>query len=168
VRRGAGSAIDPADGVPHLKGASKSIFLAFGADPNPVGGPNHKLAAPQSAEHQLNGQKSCEWPPPAVLERIDGQGARQDGGRADAGRCARVGRRRADFKRYLATRKDNLPWLFVSERGAQLTRQAVNYVVRLAGEQAKLGRVSGPTCCAIPAVTTWPTGALTCEPCRIT
>jgi type 1 fimbriae regulatory protein FimB len=26
------------------------------------------------------------------------------------------------IKRYLATREDNLPWLFVSERGAQLTR----------------------------------------------
>ena len=45
------------------------------------------------------------------------------------------------IKRYLASREDNLPWLFVSERGAQLTRQAVNYIVRLAGEKAKLGRV---------------------------
>jgi type 1 fimbriae regulatory protein FimB len=45
------------------------------------------------------------------------------------------------IKRYLATRKDTLPWLFVSERGAQLTRQAVNYLVRVAGEKAKLGRV---------------------------
>jgi type 1 fimbriae regulatory protein FimB len=45
------------------------------------------------------------------------------------------------IKRYLATRTDSLPWLFVSEREAQLTRQAVNYIVRLAGEKAKLGRV---------------------------
>jgi type 1 fimbriae regulatory protein FimB len=45
------------------------------------------------------------------------------------------------IKRYRATRTDNLPWLFVSERQAQLTRQAVNYIVRLAGEKAKLGRV---------------------------
>jgi type 1 fimbriae regulatory protein FimB len=30
------------------------------------------------------------------------------------------------IKRYLCTREDNLPWLFVSERQAQLTRQAVN------------------------------------------
>ena len=30
------------------------------------------------------------------------------------------------IKRYLATREDNLPWLFISERQAQLTRQAVN------------------------------------------
>jgi site-specific recombinase XerD len=45
------------------------------------------------------------------------------------------------IKRYLATREDNLPWLFISERQAQLTRQAVNYVARLAGEKAKLGRV---------------------------
>jgi type 1 fimbriae regulatory protein FimB len=45
------------------------------------------------------------------------------------------------IKRYLATREDNLPWLFVSERQARLTRQAVNYIVRVAGETAKLGRV---------------------------
>ena len=45
------------------------------------------------------------------------------------------------IKRYLASREDNLPWLFVSERGAQLTRQAVNYIVRVASEKAKLGRV---------------------------
>ena len=45
------------------------------------------------------------------------------------------------IKRYLATRTDNLPWLFVSERGQPMTRQAVNYLVRLAGEKAKLGRV---------------------------
>jgi site-specific recombinase XerD len=45
------------------------------------------------------------------------------------------------IKRYFATRNDKLPWLFVSERQAQLTRQAVNYIVRLAGEKAKLGRV---------------------------
>jgi type 1 fimbriae regulatory protein FimB len=45
------------------------------------------------------------------------------------------------IKRYLATREDKLPWLFISERQAQLTRQAVNYIVRVAGEKVKLGRV---------------------------
>jgi site-specific recombinase XerD len=45
------------------------------------------------------------------------------------------------IKRHMATRKDTLPWLFVSERGAQMTRQAVNYIIREAGEKAKLGRV---------------------------
>ena len=45
------------------------------------------------------------------------------------------------IKRYLATRTDKLPWLFISEREAQLTRQAVNYIARVAGEEAKLGRV---------------------------
>ncbi len=34
------------------------------------------------------------------------------------------------IKRYLATRADNLPWLFMSERQTRLTRQAVNYIVR--------------------------------------
>jgi len=39
------------------------------------------------------------------------------------------------------SRRDQLPRLFVSERQAQITGQAVNYIVRLAGEKAKLGRV---------------------------
>ena len=34
------------------------------------------------------------------------------------------------IKRYLATREDKLPWMFISERQTQLTRQAVNYIVR--------------------------------------
>ena len=33
------------------------------------------------------------------------------------------------IKRYLATREDRLPWLFLSERGQPMTRQAVNYLV---------------------------------------
>jgi type 1 fimbriae regulatory protein FimB len=45
------------------------------------------------------------------------------------------------IKRYLATRGDTLPWLFVSERGGQLTRQAVNYLIAQAGEAAGLGHV---------------------------
>ena len=32
------------------------------------------------------------------------------------------------IRRYLALRKDNLPWLFLSERQARLTRFAVNYL----------------------------------------
>jgi type 1 fimbriae regulatory protein FimB len=32
-------------------------------------------------------------------------------------------------KRYLATRIDKLPWLFISERGQPLTRQSVNHLV---------------------------------------
>jgi len=45
------------------------------------------------------------------------------------------------IKRYLATRTDKLPWPFISERQAPLTRPAVNYIIRVAGETAKLGRV---------------------------
>jgi type 1 fimbriae regulatory protein FimB len=44
------------------------------------------------------------------------------------------------IKRYLATREDKLPWVILSERGQPLTRQAVNYLVREAGERAGLGR----------------------------
>ena len=45
------------------------------------------------------------------------------------------------IKRYLVTRDDRLPWLFVSERGHQLTRQAINYIIKTAGERAGLGHV---------------------------
>ena len=43
------------------------------------------------------------------------------------------------IKRYLAMREDKLPWLFVSERGQPMTRQAVNYIIGEAGRRAKLG-----------------------------
>jgi type 1 fimbriae regulatory protein FimB len=36
------------------------------------------------------------------------------------------------IKRYLATRADSLPWLFVSEREQPLTRQTVNYLIGMA------------------------------------
>jgi type 1 fimbriae regulatory protein FimB len=42
------------------------------------------------------------------------------------------------LKRYLATRSLHLPWLFLSERGGKMTRQAVNYLVARAGERARL------------------------------
>jgi site-specific recombinase XerD len=45
------------------------------------------------------------------------------------------------IKRYLATRSDRLPWLFVSERGTEMTRQSVNYIVKAAGARAGLGHV---------------------------
>ena len=45
------------------------------------------------------------------------------------------------IKRYLASRVDKLPWLFISERCQPMTRQAVNYLIREAGERAGLGRV---------------------------
>ncbi len=42
------------------------------------------------------------------------------------------------IKRHLVTRTDALPWLFISERGQPLTRQAVNYLVATAAERAGL------------------------------
>ena len=45
------------------------------------------------------------------------------------------------IKRYLATRTDKLPWLFISERGQPMTRSAVNYLMRVAGESAGLKNV---------------------------
>ena len=44
------------------------------------------------------------------------------------------------INRYLATRTE-LPWLFVSERGQPLTRQAVNYLIGAAAESAGLKNV---------------------------
>jgi site-specific recombinase XerD len=36
------------------------------------------------------------------------------------------------IKPYLATRTTALPWLFISERGQPLARQAVNYLIDVA------------------------------------
>lgn len=46
------------------------------------------------------------------------------------------------IRRWLTHRKDALPWLFVSERKQPLTRQAVNYIIRMAGTRADLGAVN--------------------------
>ncbi|HJU17935.1 MAG TPA: tyrosine-type recombinase/integrase [Stellaceae bacterium] len=42
------------------------------------------------------------------------------------------------LKRYLGTRADRLPWLFISERGQPLTRQSVNYLIAVAAGRAGL------------------------------
>jgi integrase len=71
------------------------------------------------------------------------------------------------IKRYLATRTDRLPWLFLSERDAPLTRQAVSYIIRVAGGTAKLGRV-WPHMLRHSCGYYLPTKALICAPCRTT
>ena len=43
------------------------------------------------------------------------------------------------IKRYLHTRHDALPWLFVSERGQPMTRQSLNYLIGVAARRAGLG-----------------------------
>jgi type 1 fimbriae regulatory protein FimB len=45
------------------------------------------------------------------------------------------------LKRHLARRTNALPWLFVSERGQPLTRQAVNYLLAVAAARAGLAPV---------------------------
>ena len=45
------------------------------------------------------------------------------------------------FRRYLASREDALPWLFLSERGQPFTRQSVNYLVATAAARAGLASV---------------------------
>ena len=46
------------------------------------------------------------------------------------------------IRRYLGSRTDALPWLFVSERRQPLTRQSVNYLVARAAERAGLPPVN--------------------------
>ena len=43
------------------------------------------------------------------------------------------------IKRYLHTRHDTLPWLFLSERGQPMTRQSINYLIGTAARRAGLG-----------------------------
>jgi type 1 fimbriae regulatory protein FimB len=45
------------------------------------------------------------------------------------------------LKRYLSTRTDALPWLFLSERQQPFTRQSVNYLTAMAAERAELAPV---------------------------
>src|SRR5512145_42402 len=45
------------------------------------------------------------------------------------------------IKRHLAARSDRLPWLFLSERGQPLTRQAAHYLVATAARRAGLDNV---------------------------
>ncbi|MDO9714342.1 tyrosine-type recombinase/integrase [Paracraurococcus lichenis] len=42
------------------------------------------------------------------------------------------------LRRYLSTRGDALPWLFISERDGPMTRQAVNYLIAAAARRAGL------------------------------
>ena len=44
------------------------------------------------------------------------------------------------IKRYLNSRVDKLPWLFISERNQPLTRQAINYLVNATVKKAGLGK----------------------------
>jgi len=45
------------------------------------------------------------------------------------------------IRRWLRERNSRLPWLFVTERDGQFTRQGIYYLVRRISERAKLGRV---------------------------
>jgi len=45
------------------------------------------------------------------------------------------------IKRYMASRSDALPWLFISERGQPLTRQSVNYLLAEAAARAGMPQV---------------------------
>jgi len=59
------------------------------------------------------------------------------------------------IKHYLATREDNLPWLFVSERQAQLTRSPARPSIISCGLLARpqSSGASGRTCSSTPAAT---------------
>lgn len=45
------------------------------------------------------------------------------------------------IRRYLRSRKDDLPWVFISERGTPLTRRGAYYLLKTIGEWANLPNV---------------------------
>ncbi len=45
------------------------------------------------------------------------------------------------LRAYLRTRKDGLPWAFLSSQGGQMTRQNVNYLITQAANRVNLGKV---------------------------
>jgi type 1 fimbriae regulatory protein FimB len=45
------------------------------------------------------------------------------------------------LRRYLRTRTDSMPWLFISERGGPLSRHSIIYIVGRTGQLAGLGHV---------------------------
>ncbi|MCL1064271.1 tyrosine-type recombinase/integrase [Shewanella benthica] len=45
------------------------------------------------------------------------------------------------IKRYLSSRTDMLPWLFISERQQALTRQSINYMIKTAAKRTSLTNV---------------------------
>lgn len=45
------------------------------------------------------------------------------------------------LRSHLRSRTDGLPWAFLSSQGGQMTRQNVNYLIRMAGERAGIGHV---------------------------
>ena len=45
------------------------------------------------------------------------------------------------LKKYLGEREDKLPWLFVTERGTRVSRQAAYDLISKAGQEARLGNV---------------------------
>ena len=59
------------------------------------------------------------------------------------------------IKRYLATRDDDLPWLFITERGGQLTRSGIYRMITRIAERAGLEDVHPPRS-DTRAATTWP------------
>ena len=65
------------------------------------------------------------------------------------------------IERHLATRGDALPWLFPSERGRPLTRQAINCLSqKLLAIPGCLASTRIP--CGISAGASWPTRAAAC------
>jgi type 1 fimbriae regulatory protein FimB len=78
-----------------------------------------------------------------VLDDSRGDLQQSQSERVELGLCSSkkfsVGR--AADRRRRAARADKLPWLFISERGQPMTRSAVNYLLRVAGESTGLKNV---------------------------
>lgn len=71
------------------------------------------------------------------------------------------------IKRYLAIRRNALPWLSVSKREQPLARQSVNYLIAMVARRAELPPVHR-TCCDIHAASISPIAATTCGSSRTT
>ena len=65
------------------------------------------------------------------------------------------------IKHYLHTRRDALPWLFVSERGQPMTRRSVNYLIGAAARRACRTRRASSPYAAIRAGFIWLIKAMT-------
>lgn len=65
------------------------------------------------------------------------------------------------IRRWLRVRDSHLPWLLVTERGEQFTRQGIYYLVRRISDRAdSTGSIR--TCSVTPVATRWRTKDTTC------